>query len=135
MSKGGHNAGADLEKLCEPISHMEMPLKLSGFSRELFYFPKHYYILSFSNPFCTNLNKLKPQSYTDRLIIQKILARFSHKDTKMSNEISNYSKRYKGSCFIYLSIERKMIYFAPRHKKRPITQARKLDMIGFLILD
>ena len=25
--------------------------------------------------------------------------------------------------------------FAPRHKKRPITQARKLDMIGFLILD
>ncbi|WP_049525628.1 hypothetical protein, partial [Streptococcus pseudopneumoniae] len=50
-------------------------------------------------------------------------------------EISNYSKSYRANCIIYLSIERKMIYFAPRHKKRPITQARKLDMIGFLILD
>ena len=135
MSKGGHNAGADLEKLCEPVSHMEMPLKAFWFSRELFYFPKHYYILSFSNPFCTNLNKLKPQSYTDRLIIQKILARFSHKDTKMIIVISNYSKSYRENCNIYLSIKRKMIYFAPRHKKRPTTQARKLDMIGFLILD
>ena len=32
------NAGADLEKLCEPVSHMEMPLTLSGFSREFFLF-------------------------------------------------------------------------------------------------
>ena len=117
MSKGGHNAGADLEKLCEPVSHMEMPLKAFWFSRELFYFPKHYYILSFSNPFCTNLNKLKPQSYTDRLIIQKILARFSHKDTKMIIVISNYSKSYRVSCIIYLSIERKMIFLPLATKK------------------
>jgi len=33
-----YNAGADLEKLCEPISHMEMPLKAFWFSRELFLF-------------------------------------------------------------------------------------------------
>ncbi len=38
LRKGGHNAGADLEKLCEPVSHMEMPLTLSGFSREFFLF-------------------------------------------------------------------------------------------------
>ncbi len=40
LRKGGHNAGADLEKLCEPVSHMEMPLILSGFSREFFSFLK-----------------------------------------------------------------------------------------------
>ena len=36
MRKGGHNAGADLEKLCEPVSHMEMPLTLSGFPESFF---------------------------------------------------------------------------------------------------
>ena len=37
MSKGGHNAGADLEKLCEPVSHMEMPLKLSSLCDRSFF--------------------------------------------------------------------------------------------------
>ena len=36
LRKGGHNAGADLEKLCEPVSHMEMPLTLSGFPESFF---------------------------------------------------------------------------------------------------
>ena len=30
------NAGADLEKLCEPVSYMEMPLMLSGFPESFF---------------------------------------------------------------------------------------------------
>lgn len=33
-----YNAGADLEKLCEPVSHMEMPLKLSSFYWKVFFY-------------------------------------------------------------------------------------------------
>jgi len=51
LRKGGHNAGADLEKLCEPVSHMEMPLILSGFARKFFYYLK----LSF----CQSIDKHK----------------------------------------------------------------------------
>jgi len=53
----------------------------------------------------------------------------------MTIAVYNYSKSYRANCIIYLSIERKGIYFAPHHKKRPIIQAIKLDMVGFLILD
>ena len=44
LRKGGHNAGADLEKLCEPVSHMEMPLMLSGFPESFLFFKKSFLI-------------------------------------------------------------------------------------------